>query len=171
MNKVLIVIDMQNDFINGSLSNPDAEKIIPFIEKEILSNKYDEVIFTQDTHISDYLNTQEGQNLPIEHCIYGTHGWQIVDSLNKYVKDNTICKTTFGYTNWLNEYFHFKNVKEIVVVGTCTDICVISNVLILKATYPEIKITVLSQGCAGLTIEKHNAALEVMKSCQVNVID
>jgi nicotinamidase-related amidase len=164
--KTLIVIDMQNDFVTGSLVNPAAEAIIPFIKAECESGKYDRIIFTQDTHRENYLETQEGKHLPIKHCIRGTEGWAVVPELRGFA-DNTIEKGQFGATQWMGIAFALND--EVTLVGTCTDICVISNALILKAFFPETKITVLAKGCAGLTPEKHAAALEVMKSCQINV--
>lgn len=181
--KTLIVIDMQNDFVTGSLANPAAEAIIPFIKDEIWSGKYETVVFTQDTHDGRYLKTQEGKNLPIKHCLMEDKGWQIVDAL-KMPNLFRIEKKTFGYADWWrvadklglssygkerDGYLVSHEFEELVLVGTCTDICVISNALILKSTFPETKITVLAKGCAGLTPEKHAAALEVMKSCQINV--
>jgi nicotinamidase-related amidase len=172
MAKTLIVVDMQNDFVTGSLANQTALEVIPFIKSEIESGKYSRVLFTQDTHYNNYLDTQEGKNLPIEHCIFGTEGWQVVDPLKEHVTNiNSIWKTSFGYAGWDDSKWKLSDADEIVFVGTCTDICVVSNVLILKALYPEKKITVLAKGCAGLTPEKHAAALETMKSCQVNVVE
>ena len=172
MSKMLIVVDMQNDFVNGSLANQTALEVIPFIKSEIESGKYSRVLFTKDTHYDNYLETQEGKNLPIKHCIFGTKGWDVVDELKEYVTDtNSIQKTTFGFNGWNEEKFGIADVDEVVFVGTVTSICVVSNVLILKAMYPEKKVTVLAKGCAGLTPEKHNFALETMKSCQVNVVE
>jgi len=166
--KVLVVVDMQNDFVFGSLANPAAQEIIPQIKSEIESDKYQKVLFTKDTHHSDYLNTYEGKHLPVEHCQYQTPGWDVVDGLKEFSNENnTILKPTFGFIDWRNvldeEY------DEIVVVGTCTDICVVSNAIILHTTFPETKVTVFSSCCAGLTPEKHEAALSVMESCQINV--
>lgn len=172
MSKMLIVVDMQNDFVTGSLANQTALEVIPFIKSEIESGKYSRVLFTQDTHYDNYLETQEGKNLPVKHCIFGTKGWDVVDELKEYVTDtNSIQKPTFGFNGWNEEKFGIADVDEVVFVGTCTDICIVSNVLILKAMYPEKKVTVLANGCAGLTPEKHKAALETMKSCQVNVVE
>lgn len=168
--KTLIVIDMQNDFVTGTLANPAAEAIIPFIKSECESGKYDGIIFTQDTHGDNYLEKQEGKNLPIKHCVRKTEGWEIVPELRGFAHSyNTIEKGRFGSTQWMT--IAFLPGDEITLVGTCTDICVISNALILKSTFPETKITVLAKGCAGLTPEKHAAALEVMKSCQINVVE
>ena len=168
MKKTLIVIDMQNDFIDGSLGSKEAQAIVPNVKKKIEEYKscdYD-IIFTRDTHTPDYMNTNEGKNLPVEHCIYGTNGWNIADGLEPvdYACDY-INKPTFGWTRW-NEYVF----EEIELVGLCTDICVVSNALILKAMFPETKITVDASCCAGVTPESHKAALTTMKMCQINVI-
>lgn len=174
--KVLVVVDMQTDFINGALANKKAEEIVPKIA-EYVRNFEGITIFTRDTHGSDYLETMEGKNLPILHCIVGTDGWEVhKDLLNACVGKETNCfvfnKPTFGYASELSKFINdFKQpITEIQVCGTCTDICVISQVLGLKEHMSEVKISVLEDMCAGLTEEKHNAAIEVMKSCQVNII-
>ena len=172
MKKVLIVIDMQNDFIDGALGTPEAQAIVPNVKKKIEEYKShgDEIIFTRDTHHPNYLDTNEGEHLPVEHCIYGTNGWEICEELDvKY--PFVINKGTFGYLEWgtLLQLFNSKNLK-IELVGLCTDICVVSNALILKATFPEAEITVDANCCAGVTPESHEAALTTMKMCQVNVI-
>ena len=167
MKRTLIVIDMQNDFLYGSLKNEAALAIIPHVKKKIeeyLTNG-DEVIFTRDTHKSDYLSTNEGRHLPIKHCVYGTHGWLITDALS-YPECRHINKTTFGYRYWEYE----GDFESIEIVGTCTGICVVSNALILKAQFPEVNITVDASCCACVTPESHKNALEVMKLCQINVI-
>ena len=169
--KVLIVVDMQNDFVTGSLANPDAQAIIPKIAKKI--DKYlkngDRVIFTRDTHHSNYLETSEGKNLPIPHCIHGTWGWLVVDELN-HPECRHIDKPTFGYKYWeYNIYNGDGEIENIELVGTCTDICVLSNAILLKTEYPDIPISVDHSCCAGLTPAKHDAALAVMASCQINV--
>ena len=165
--KTLIVIDMQNDFISGSLGTKEAQAIVPNVKKKIeeYKSRGNEIIFTRDTHQSDYLETNEGKLLPIKHCINGTYGWIIADEVN-YPEYKHINKRTFGYTFWNYE----EEFEEIEIVGLCTDICVISNALILKAQFPGIAITVDANCCAGTTPERHRAALEVMKSCQINVI-
>lgn len=172
--KVLIVIDMQNDFIDGSLSNKSAQDIIPAILEELRTGGYEHVVFTRDTHTKNYLNTPEGKSLPIEHCIMGTEGWE----LNQEILEDACfgCdsisffdKPTFGSLGLLSHIQSQGDFDEVVVCGTCTDICVVSNVLILKTMKPDLNITVLGNACAGLTPEKHQAALEVMKSCQINV--
>lgn len=166
MKKTLIVIDMQNDFIDGALGTPEAQAIVPNVKKKIEEYKArgDEIIFTRDTHQSNYLETNEGKHLPVEHCIEGTHGWQIAEGL-EVPNCSYIDKPTFGWTHWINRYF-----EEIELVGLCTDICVVSNAMILKATFSEINITVDASCCAGVTPESHKAALTTMKMCQINVI-
>lgn len=163
--KTLIVVDMQNDFIDGSLGTKEAQAIVPNVKKKIqeYKNRGDEIIFTRDTHQSDYLDTPEGKKLPVVHCIEGTKGWQIADGLE--VEGCTyIDKPTFGWTHWNERTF-----QEIEMVGLCTDICVVSNALILKATFPSVEITVDAGCCAGVTPQTHLAALETMKMCQILV--
>jgi nicotinamidase-related amidase len=167
MKKTLIVIDMQNDFIDGSLGTPEAQAIVPNVKKKI--EEYDangyNVVFTRDTHQKDYLDTNEGKHLPVEHCIEGTYGWQIASELDWELRP-IVDKPTFGNLNW-KSFFDF---EEIEIVGLCTDICVVSNALILKAMYPDSNITVDASCCAGVTPESHKAALTTMKMCQINVI-
>lgn len=167
MKKTLIVIDMQNDFIDGALGTKEAQAIVPNVKKKIEEYKArgDEIIFTRDTHQNDYLKTNEGKHLPVEHCINGTYGWIIADAVS-YPEYRHINKRTFGYTLWDYE----GEFEEIELIGLCTDICVVSNALILKATFPEINITVDASCCAGVTPESHKAALTTMKMCQINVI-
>lgn len=166
MKKTLIVIDMQNDFIDGALGTKEAQTIVSNVKKKIKEyrDRGDEIIFTRDTHQNDYLNTNEGLHLPIEHCIEGTYGWQIADGLEidncKYID-----KPSFGWTHWDKHSF-----EDIELVGLCTDICVVSNALILKATFPNAKISVDASCCAGVTPETHKAALITMQMCQINVI-
>ena len=166
MRKVLIVIDMQNDFINGSLGTPEAQAIVPNVKKKIeeYKSRGDEIIFTRDTHEKNYLTTNEGKHLPVEHCILNTQGWQIADGL-EVENCGYVNKSTFGWRYWSDHIF-----EEIELVGLCTDICVVSNALILKATFPEADITVDASCCAGVTPESHKAALTTMKMCQINVI-
>lgn len=182
MKKTLIVIDMQNDFITGSLGTPDAQAIVPNVKNKIAEylNRGDEVIFTRDTHENDYLNTNEGKHLPVEHCIFGTEGWEIHPDID--IKDcEHIDKTTFGWQFWTytdapyegddDDTYYFRDLEDIEIVGLCTDICVVSNALILKANYPWANITVDASCCAGVTPESHKAALTTMKMCQINVIN
>ena len=162
--KYLIVVDMQNDFCTGSLANEEAVKTIPFIKKKIKEflGSGNKVIFTQDTHRKNYLNTLEGAFLPVEHCIENTDGWKVVSEL---IPDNLknvsfVSKQHFGFTHW-----EFSSSDEVWICGTCTDICVISNALIIKAKN-DINVHILKDGCSGLTKEKHEHALDVLSSCQ-----
>ncbi len=164
--KTLIVIDMQNDFIDGSLGTSEAVDIVENVKNKIqeYSKRGDEIIFTRDTHHEDYMETNEGKHLPVVHCIEGTEGWQIREGL--YVEGAAIIdKPSFGYTGWGEFAF-----EEVELIGLCTDICVVSNALILKAQFPEIKVSVDSSCCAGVTPESHEAALTTMKMCQVEVV-
>lgn len=166
MKKALIIIDMQNDFITGSLKNPMAEAIVKPIAE--LAESFDgKIIATRDTHGKDYLDTPEGKALPVVHCVKGTYGHEIEKSILDVINKKgclIIDKPAFGTLDWKLDEF-----GEVVLVGTCTDICVITNALIIKTLYPSLKITVLSKLCAGVTEEKHQAALEAMRSCQIIV--
>ena len=166
MNKILIVVDMQNDFVSGSLGTAEARDIVTKLRAKFDSFDGD-VIFTRDTHNEEYLKTNEGKHLPVEHCIKGSWGWEIIDELKPYVK-KVIDKPTFGSTE-LVEYLKTKNYDSFELCGLCTDICVVSNALILKAYYPEATVKVDAGCCAGVTKEAHAAALQTMKSCQVEV--
>jgi nicotinamidase-related amidase len=170
---------MQNDFLTGALANPSAVSIIPSVLNQIKNADY--VMYTRDTHGDDYFATQEGKNLPIQHCIQWSQGWQIVDELDPHnITDikmwHIVNKPTFGDANiWMDMYFaDLVNWNgdgvEVTFCGTCTDICVISNALIVKSLYPELVVNVKADACAGLTPEKHKAALDVMSSCQINII-
>ncbi|SER03947.1 Nicotinamidase-related amidase [Lachnospiraceae bacterium NE2001] len=165
MKKTLIVIDMQNDFIDGSLGTAEAVAIVENVKNKIQEYKSrgDEIIFTRDTHQENYLETNEGKHLPVVHCIEGTSGWEIREGL--YVEGaDIINKPSFGYTGWADYSF-----EEVELIGLCTDICVVSNALIIKALFPEIKVSVDSSCCAGVTPDSHNAALNTMKMCQIEV--
>ena len=168
--KMLIVIDCQNDFINGTLGTKEAQAIIPNVKKKIEEYKArgDKVIFTRDTHHENYLKTNEGKQLPVKHCIYHTNGWEISDKLDTDGCE-IIDKNTFGYTQWYM-YGIGPYIEKIEIVGFCTDICVISNAMILKATFPEVHIIVDASCCAGVTPESHKRALETMKMCQIDII-
>lgn len=171
MNKILIVVDMQNDFLTGSLANPDACTIIPNILAEELKDDYEYILFTMDTHDDNYFQTAEGRMLPIKHCIKGTHGQQVVEELTTINKPMGFqLKSTFGSLELAETIKGFDNVSEVTLVGTCTDICVISNAIILKTLLPELTVNVISDCCAGTTPENHAAALKTMKSCQINII-
>lgn len=178
MKRTLIVIDMQNDFVTGPLGTEEARAIVPNIKAKIdeyIKNR-DEVIFTRDTHDEDYLNTNEGKHLPVPHCIHDTEGWQVIPELD-IPECEHIEKFTFGWPFWarirdLDSGIHYtRYLEEIELVGVCTDICVVSNALILKSMYPRAKITVDASCCAGVTPETHKAALTVMKSCQIEVVN
>lgn len=169
MKKALIVVDMQNDFVSGSLGTEEAQAIVGQVAEKI--RKYEEkgadVIFTRDTHGDNYLETMEGKKLPVKHCIQGSHGWEIIDELKPYVKA-VMDKPTFGSTE-LVEYVREQRYEEIELVGLCTDICVVSNALLLKANFPEMEIKADEKCCAGVTPESHNAAIETMKMCQITI--
>lgn len=172
MKKAVVVVDMQNDFIDGSLGTKEAQEMLPRLKdklQQVVKNDAVELIFTMDTHGENYLRTQEGKNLPVEHCIKGTHGWEITEELADFVKQAkaVVEKPTFGSMDvikWLN------GTDEVELVGLCTDICVISNALLIKAAYPETIVSVDSACCAGVTPESHKNALEAMKMCQINVL-
>ena len=165
--KYLIVVDMQNDFISGSLGSEDAKSIVNNVKEKI--EKFDgKVIFTRDTHYENYMETQEGKNLPVKHCVIDTYGWEICDELKEYAKD-VINKVTFGSMD-LPKILENEEIEEIELCGLCTDICVISNAMILKAAFPEVKLTVDSSCSAGVTKESHNKALDAMKAVQINII-
>lgn len=167
MSKALIVIDMQNDFITGPLGNPDCRSVVPNIVQTIQQGSYDQIIFTRDTHTENYLQTQEGRNLPVEHCIQGTEGWNIIDELSGIADQHTIIdKITFGSMK-LPDYL--KDNEEIDLVGVCTGICVISNAMILKAAYPETKISVIASATACVTPESKQTALDAMELCQITI--
>ena len=171
MKNCLIVIDMQNDFVSEALGTDEAKKIVPFvksrIEKAIKNNE--DIFFTKDTHYENYLDTKEGKFLPVKHCIEGTYGHEFCEGIKEFEKyaKNIFIKNTFGYKDlpsYLVDY------DTITFVGLCTDICVVSNVILTKTFYPEKNIIVEKNACAGTTIENHEAALNVMKSCHIVII-
>lgn len=171
--KYLIVVDMQNDFINGSLGSEAAQAIVPAVAAKIEEYRKDafaKIIFTHDTHSNDYLETFEGKNLPVVHCVEGTNGWEIhTDLKSDNSSDFHFYKNTFGFLDW-TDYLNISDTDEIEIIGLCTDICVVSNALILRAIFPNVRIICDSSCCAGTSEEAHNAALTVMKSCQITVI-
>lgn len=169
MAKILIVVDMQNDFIDGALGTKEAVAIVPYV-KEAVEKFEGKVLFTRDTHFENYLETQEGKNLPVPHCIKDTQGWQICSALENMRKTEAIDKLTFGSKD-LIKVLKEEDIEEIRFMGLCTDICVISNVMLIKAFYPEIPLIVDAKGCAGVTVQSHLNALEAMKRCQVKVIN
>lgn len=198
--KIVVVVDMQNDFINGVLGTPEAQAIVPVMVDRLheLDDGNTLLFFTKDTHSLDYYNTQEGQKLPVAHCIEGTPGWSINKQISSYtdygsnfltysthdIRKSRVLKHTFGsieladiIRNLSHKCLAASNkvpdtkIDEVILMGVCTDICVVSNALLLKAYCPEIPITVDASCCAGVTPETHAAALTTMKSCQINVIN
>ena len=173
MRKILIVIDMQNDFIDGSLGTQEAVSIVGAVKDKIRSFRAEDVIATMDTHEESYLQTQEGLNLPVVHCVRGTEGWQLHPEIAALLTGARIYeKPTFGSCDMAADLKAISEQEELELelVGLCTDICVVSNALILKAFMPEVKISVDSACCAGVTPMKHQAALETMRSCQICVV-
>lgn len=170
MNKLLIVIDAQEDFTRGSLRNEEAIAALPVI-RDVVSYAYRNferrMIYTKDTHFENYLETQEGKNLPVRHCIRGSNGWRLCTEV-LCEKSKILEKPTFGYKEWDTE--SFGDLNEIWLCGFCTDICVMANFQIIKAHHPEIPIVVIEDGCAGTTPELHEAALKVLASCQARVV-
>ncbi len=171
--KILIVVDMQNDFISGALGSEAAMQIVKPVADRI--NGFDgRIIFTRDTHTDDYMQTQEGRKLPVPHCIKGTHGWQIDSAISVPEGSVIFDKITFGSVE-LAQYLVGLNEKETIdqieLVGLCTDICVISNAFLIKAALPECEITVDASLCRGVSDESHKNALNAMRSCQINVIN
>lgn len=166
---ILVVVDMQKDFISGVLGTPEAQAVLPKVAEKIAAFE-GEVIYTRDTHTADYLNTQEGKILPVEHCIKDTDGWQIDATLTDIRGGKIIDKPTFGSIE-LAEHLAALHEREVIgritLVGLCTDICVISNALLIKATLPEVPIAVDAACCAGVTPESHQNALNAMKMCQI----
>lgn len=191
--KIVVVVDMQNDFIDGALGSPEAQAIVPVMIDRLreLDDGNTLLFFTKDTHSENYLESQEGKNLPVAHCIEGTPGWSINKQISSYVdygskflgystydiRKSRVLKPTFGSLELANTIRGLVNdspytdVDEIILMGVCTDICVVSNALLLKTYCPETLITVDASCCAGVTPETHAAALTTMKSCQINVIN
>lgn len=177
--KLLVVIDMQNDFIDGVLGNPKAQAIVPKVVEKIKNADFDFIVLTQDTHHIDYLKTEEGKHLPIKHCLYKTKGWEIHEDISNLISsylshDNIFIRTkeTFGYNCY--EEFAIKyndRITEIEIVGLDTDFCVLANAMTLKATFPNIPITIDAACCAGSTPEWHEKALDMLEHCHFNVIN
>ncbi len=179
MDKILLVVDMQNDFVTGSLGSKEAETIVSNVAKKISDFK-GRILCTADTHSEKYLSTQEGKHLPVNHCIKNSEGWEIIPELKKILKEKQdegievkiYEKPTFGSSDLAEFIGKIKDtISEIEIIGLCTDICVVSNALIVKAFAPEIPISVDASCCAGTTPEKHRAALETMRSCQIKIIN
>jgi nicotinamidase-related amidase len=166
MKKTLIVVDMQNDFIDMALGTPEAVAILPAVKARIdaYAAAGHEILYTRDTHEENYLDTPEGKKLPVKHCIRGTRGWQIAEGL--YLDGcRIIDKPNFGWPHWQEEAL-----EDVELIGLCTDICVVSNALIIKATFPEASVKVNAACCAGVTPESHTAALMTMKMCQIDIL-
>lgn len=170
----LVVVDMQNDFVDGVLGSKEAQAIVPKVVEKV-KNWDGNVIFTKDTHSADYLKTQEGKKLPVPHCIVETEGWEIISELKPYVDKCLVYeKPSFGSVDLAKDMYDFDewfHLNSITLIGLCTDICVISNAMILKAHLPEVNIIVDASCCAGVTPESHKNALEAMKACQIEVIN
>ena len=168
MKKILVVVDMQNDFIDGALGTPEAVAIVPYV-KELIEGFDGKVLFTRDTHFENYMDTEEGRNLPVPHCIKGTEGWQIRAELDALRTTEAIDKITFGSRDLVDVLAAEGEIESITFVGLCTDICVISNAMVVKAFFPEIPLLVDAKACAGVTPESHARALAAMKTCQIKV--
>ncbi|MDY4969837.1 MAG: isochorismatase family cysteine hydrolase [Lachnospiraceae bacterium] len=172
MSRLLVVVDMQKDFVDGALGTPQACGIVPSVVHKIQEETAagSTIIFTKDTHGTDYLETQEGRKLPVVHCVKGTPGWELVPELLPFADGRKVIeKNTFGSTMLAHLAGKMK-FDEIELIGLCTDICVISNAMILKAALPEAVIRVCASCCAGVTPQSHLNALEAMKMCQIEVI-
>lgn len=173
MRKILMVIDMQNDFINGALGTPEAEAIVGRVAEEIRKYPTENVIATRDTHTEDYLNTQEGRKLPVVHCVRGTPGWELHPEIAAALKGAAVIdKPTFG-SKELAEKLSLLSEQddlEVTLAGLCTDICVVSNALLIKAFLPETPVRVIADCCAGVTPESHQAALDTMRMCQIEIV-
>lgn len=171
--KVLVVVDMQNDFIDGALGTKEAEAVVPKVVEKIQGFN-GKILATRDTHEENYLETQEGKKLPVKHCINGTKGWEIRPEIGELIKETPVDKVTFGSVELgqLLKDYHEKEekIESITLIGLCTDICVISNAMVLKANLPEVPVIVDASCCAGVTPESHKQALEAMKMCQIEVV-
>lgn len=172
MQEILVVVDMQNDFVTGPLGTPEARTILPKVAEKV-KNFPGRVLFTRDTHEENYLESREGKALPVPHCIRGSRGWEICPELETLRKEEPVDKCTFGSTG-LGEVLraadqYGEKIGKITLVGVCTDICVISNALLLRAFLPEAEIAVDAACCAGVTPESHQTALRAMKACQIAI--
>lgn len=174
MRKILVVVDMQKDFVDGALGSAEAQDIVDNVVNKI-NNFEGEIIVTYDTHQENYMETREGKYLPVPHCIKDTDGWSLNEKVEKAILGKGVTrieKPTFGSVELVDLLSDVdEKDTEITLVGLCTDICVVSNAMLLKANYPEMDITVDASCCAGVTPESHNAALTTMKMCQINVIN
>lgn len=172
MNTLLIVVDMQNDFIDGALGTAEAQAIVEPVAEKIKGHQ-GPVIFTRDTHKPNYLETQEGKKLPVVHCVKGTKGWKLAPVINQLADGREIFdKNTFGsveLTHYVSSLYQAGEIDSVELVGLCTDICVLSNAVLLKAAEPELRVSVDAKCCAGVTPESHTNALKAMKMCQIDV--
>lgn len=171
MQDILVVVDMQNDFIDGALGTKEAQAIVPRVEEKIRNFK-GRVLFTRDSHGENYMDTQEGKKLPVPHCIVGSHGWQLSPRLQGLCSEAPIDKPSFGSTRLaelLQQADRQEPLGSVCLVGLCTDICVISNALLLKAFFPELPIKVDAECCAGVSPQSHEQALRAMKVCQIEI--
>ena len=172
---VLIVVDMQNDFVGGALGTKEAVEIVPYVVGRTVEglNRGETILFTRDTHEESYMDTQEGRKLPVPHCIKGTEGWEIVAQLREYAAGAAVIdKPTFGSAvlgETLKKMHEKTPIEKITLIGLCTDICVISNALLIKAFLPEVEVAVDAACCAGVTPQSHATALDAMKMCQITV--
>lgn len=176
---ILVVVDMQNDFVSGTLGTAEAREIVPYVVGRVVEglNRGEEILFTKDTHQENYMDTQEGRRLPVPHCVRGTEGWEIIEQLREYAR-HPIDKPTFG-SRELGALLKARDedlrkqgkpgVEKVTLIGLCTDICVISNALLVKAFLPEAEIAVDAACCAGVTPESHKNALAAMRVCQITV--
>ncbi len=176
---ILVVVDMQNDFVSGALGTAEAREIVPYVVGRVVEglNRGEEILFTKDTHQENYMDTQEGRRLPVPHCVRGTEGWEIIEQLREYAR-HPIDKPTFG-SRELGALLKARDedlrkqgkpgVEKVTLIGLCTDICVISNALLVKAFLPEAEIAVDAACCAGVTPESHKNALAAMRVCQITV--
>lgn len=172
MRKLLLVIDMQNDFIDGALGTPEAAAIVDRVAEEIGKYPAEDIIATRDTHPENYLETQEGRNLPVVHCVKGTAGWALNAKVAAALRGAAVIdKPTFGSTELAERVAALARNEEldITLVGLCTDICVVSNALLLKAYLPETPVRAIAGCCAGVTPESHQAALDTMRMCQIQI--
>ena len=177
---VLVVVDMQNDFVSGALGTKEAFDIVPYVVGRVVEgvNRGETILFTRDTHGPDYPETQEGRKLPVPHCIRGSQGWEIIPQLQEYAA-HPIDKPTFGSTV-LGELLKARDedlrrqgkpgVEKVTLIDVCTDICVLSNALLIKAFLPETEIVVEAACCAGVTPQSHETALSAMAACQITVL-
>ena len=173
MRKMLIVVDMQNDFIDGALGTKEAEAIVENVVAEIRKYPTENVIATRDTHEENYMETREGKFLPVPHCIRSTHGWEIADAVKEVLGSAAVLdKPTFGSVELMERITDLAKDQQldITLVGLCTDICVVSNAMLIKAALPETNVSVVENCCAGVTPESHAAALKTMAMCQINIL-